>query len=577
MKKIGFFLLLSCFVLPATAQKKAPKWMAKEKKAVVSVTTYRQDGSKMATGTGFFISESGEALSGYTLFKGAYRATVTDVDGQEWPVTHIMSADELYDVVRFRVEGPKKVSYLPLAQEPLTVGTEVFLLPYTVGKIIPYQQGTVQNVNKVKDNYGYYQVSFPLEKTQLNAPLLTAEGEVFGVAQADASGKNVFSYGISAGYIRDMELTSTDVFNSVYTQIGIRKAWPKDFDQALAVLYIVASGQDAQAYLQTLDDFIRAFPESPEGYIDRAACYAYRRAELAGTPAEQQAYLGRAFDELDKAARYLPKKSDVWYNRAKLIYGVAVADSSLVLPEWSQGAALEAVEKAIGEEDIPLYRQLQGDICFSLQQYEAALEAYNRINAGDMASASSYYRAAKAKMLIPGAQLSDAIVLLDSAVAKCGTPVSKEAAPYILERIELKTQLENYREVVADYDLYYRAMGADVPDAFYFYRQQAKFRLGDLDGALADIQDAIVLNKNEPRYYAEEAAVYVRMKKYEEALKSVEKALALTPDFAACYRLRGVCYVRQGKKAEGCEAFRKAKEYGDPLADKLLQQYGGAE
>ena len=471
----------------------------------------------------------------------------------------------------------EKVTYLPLAQEPLEVGTEVFLLPYTVGKIIPYQQGTIQKVNKVGDRYGYYQVSFPLEKTQANAPLLTAGGEVFGVAQEDASGKNVFSYAISAGYIGNLELTSTDVFNSVYTQIGIRKAWPKDFDQALAVLYIVTNGQDARTYLETLDDFIRAFPESSEGYVDRAGCYAYRRAELADTPAEQQACLERAFAELDKAAGYMQKKADAWYNRAKLIYGVAVADSTLALPEWSLQAALEAVNKAIGEEDLPLYRQLEGDIYFSLQQYEDALNAYNTINAGDLASPSSYYWAAKAKMNIPGTQLSDVIALLDSAVVKCGTPVSQEAAPYILERIDLNLQLENYREVVADYDLYYRAMSANVSDAFYFYREQAKFRLGELDGALADIQDAIVLNRNEPRYYAEEAAVYVRMQKYEEALKSIDKALSLSSDFAACYRLRGVCYMRQGKKTEGCEAFRKAKEYGDPLADKLLKQYGATE
>ena len=38
MKKIGLLVLAACFALSAAAQKKAPKWMAKEKKAVVSVT-----------------------------------------------------------------------------------------------------------------------------------------------------------------------------------------------------------------------------------------------------------------------------------------------------------------------------------------------------------------------------------------------------------------------------------------------------------------------------------------------------------------------------------------------------------
>ena len=65
----------------------------------------------------------------------------------------------------------------------------------------------------------------------------------------------------------------------------------------------------------------------------------------------------------------------------------------------------------------------------------------------------------------------------------------------------------------------------------------------------------------------------VRQQKHEEALKSLDQALALAPDFGACYRLRGVCYVRLGKKAEACEAFNKAKELGDPLAERLIKEH----
>lgn len=575
MKKIGLLLIAVCLVFSGAAEENPPKWMNKMKKAVVSITTYRDDGSKLATGTGFFITETGEALSGYTLFKGAARATVTDTDGKEWNVTHILGADELYDVVRFRVDVPKKVTFLPPAQEPRAVGTEVYLLPYSVGKVVPFRKGDVRETSRVNNDYGYYRISFPLEKTQLNAPLLTDEGEVFAVAQEDASGKNEFSFGMSAAFIRNVEISSTDAFSSVYNAIGIRKGWPKALDQALAALYIVTGGKNAQDYLATLDDFIAAFPDAPDGYLSRASCYAQRRAELAESPAEQKKCLDRAFDELDRAAGRMDKKSEAWYNRAKLIFSVAAADTTLNDPDWSMQAALEAVGKAIGEDDLPVYRQLEGDIYFSMQQYDRAWEAYDRINSTEWASPSSYYWAAKAKMQLPGTPLTDVIALLDSAVVKCGMPVSKEAAPYILERVELKVQLGQYREAVADYDLYYKAMGADVTDAFYFYREQAKFRLGDLEGALQDIQEALVLNRKEPMYHAEEASVYVRKGNYEEAMKSIDRALALAPDFAACYRLRGICQVRQDKKAEGLAAFRKAKELGDPLADKLIKQYGG--
>lgn len=47
------FILICCHLLPVTAQKNAPKWMDKSKKAVVLITTYGKDGAKLTSGTGF--------------------------------------------------------------------------------------------------------------------------------------------------------------------------------------------------------------------------------------------------------------------------------------------------------------------------------------------------------------------------------------------------------------------------------------------------------------------------------------------------------------------------------------------
>ena len=134
-------------------------------------------------------------------------------------------------------------------------------------------------------------------------------------------------------------------------------------------------------------------------------------------------------------------------------------------------------------------------------------------------------------------------------------------------------KLMQYKEAVDDYDLYYLLMGGRVSDAFFYYREQAKFRLGDLAGALKDIREAIKMSPQDPNYYAEEASIYIRMQTCDQALASIEKALSIAPDFAACYRLKGVCFIRQEKKAEACAAFQKAKELGDPVADKLIQEH----
>ncbi|MEG1545081.1 MAG: tetratricopeptide repeat-containing serine protease family protein [Tannerellaceae bacterium] len=572
MKQILLLMFACCICLTAAAQKNAPKWMDKGKKAVVTVTTYGKDNTKLHSGTGFFIDENGGAFASYAIFKGAVRATVTDTDGKEYAVTSISGADDLYDVIRFNVAVPKKVAFLSLAVEPVAVGSEAYLLPYTSGKAVAFTAGKVTEVTKLKDPYSYYKLALPFVTGQASAPILTADGEVFGLAQEDASGNKDNSYAVSAAYIKSLSINSADAFNSVYSAVGIKKAWPEQVDQALVSLFLLASQQDANTYLSTLNDFVATFPTSADGYINRASHYAYNRAAMAATPSEQAALLNRALTDLATAAKYTDKKGDISYNRAKLIYGVAASDTTLTDPAWNIQAAMTAVQQAISEEDLPIYHQLEGDIYFYLQAYEPAFAAYMQVNNSPMASPVSFYWAAKAKINVPNTNISDVIALLDSAVVRCGTPISKEAAPYVLERVDLKLRLMLYKEAIADYDLYYDLVNAQVTDGFFYYREQAKFRLGDLAGALADIQEAIRRSDKNPDYLAEEASVYLRMQDYPKALASIEKALVLAPDFASCYRLRGICYLRQEKKAEACTAFTKAKELGDPVVEKLIKE-----
>ena len=573
MKRILLLFFISCLCLSAVAQKNAPKWMEKARKAVVTVKTYGKDGKELTTGNGFFISEKGDAVSAYTLFKGAAKATVTDPDGKTFPVERILGADELYDVVKFQVQIPKKTAFLELAAEPVANGTMAYLLPYSTDKNVKFGSGAITEVSKLKDPYKYYKLAIPLETSQLNAPLLTPEGKVFGLAQADATGKKDLSYALSTGYANSLAIASTDYLSSVYSNIGIKKAWPQDINQATVALYLVGNMQDAKGRLETINDFIATFPNNEEGYLNRANLYAYSRTELADSPSGQEQYLNMALEDIKTASKFSDNKGDVWFNQAKLIYSTAAADTTLTNPAWTVDAAMENVQKAIKESDLPAYHQLEGDIYFYKKQYQDAYNSYMIVNNSDVASPTSYYFAAKVLENIQGFNIGDVIALLDKAIEKSGTGMNVEAASYVLERIDWRMRLSQFAEAVADYDLYFTLLGGQVTPDFFYLREQAKFRAGDLEGALKDIQDAIKYSPNVPDYRAEEASVFVRMQKYEDALGSIAKAIEIAPDFGACYRLRGVCYVRLGKKAEACEALNKAKELGDPLAEKLIKEH----
>ncbi|MDH6343396.1 tetratricopeptide (TPR) repeat protein [Parabacteroides sp. PFB2-12] len=572
IRKISLLMLAACVTLLATAQGKAPKWLEKQRKALLTLSTYGKDNQHLQTGTAFFVSETGEALSGYGLFRGAARAVVTDTDGKSYPVTAILGADDMYEVIRFQVEITKKVPYFPIAAEPLANGIKIYTVPYTTEKKGTFKEGNITEVSKLKDPYAYYKTSIPFES--VNLPLLTENGEVFGLMQDDTAGDADISYGVSAGYARSLRVTSLDALSRTYSSIGIRKAWPEEIEQAQVMLMIMGTGKTASEYLEIINDFIAAFPSSPDGYLSRASHYAHNRTLFSLEKGETaQAYLDKAMTDWETASRQTDNKANVLFNKARVIFDVATADTTLTQKEWTTAGAMNILKEAIELDDQPAYRQLEGDMFFTLGIYDMAYDSYTKVNESDLASSLSYYMAAKSLEQIPGTNISDLIALLDKAIEKSMLAPSEETLAYILERIDMKISLAQHEEAIKDYDLYYELTGGNVGDNFYYLREQSKFRSADYAGAMEDIQTAHQMVPDNPNYIAKMASIYMRQENYTEALTTLEKALELAPDFNSCYRLKGVCLVRLNKKAEACEAFAKAKELGDPIVDRLIREH----
>jgi tetratricopeptide (TPR) repeat protein len=560
MKKVFILLLTVLQTIPLVAQKKAPKWVDKAAKAIITIETTTKDGL-VKTGNGFFVRENGEAVASYDLFKNAEKAAVTTSDGEKLPVTRILGADDMYGVVRFKVDAPKKTIFLIPAKTAMQTGSMAFILP--PGAAGEPVQGAISEITKVKGAYDYYKVEAPLSKSQESYPLLTVDGEVFALAQVDALGQGK-TYGISAAYIQSLQIASMDLFRHTYSDIGIRKAWPQSADDAQITLLLYASREDAPAYLETLNDFIATFPGNPEGYVSRASHYAYYHKELAVSGS-----LDLALEDLDRAGKLTKNKGEVYFNKAKLIFGTATGDSTFRHENWDVATAEGYLQKAIAEDDLPLYRQLEGDIALYNGDYEKAYQAYSTVNQSPMASGTSFYLAAKSRQQMPEHNYIEVIALLDSAVAK--SPAT-DAQAYLLESVELKMQAGAYEQAVKDYNQYFILTGGSVGDGFYYYRGQARFRSNDFEGALRDVEKAIFFNSGNAIYHAEMASIYLRLQNPAKAQECAEKAIALDPEFASAYRILGVSLIRQEKKAEACKPFEKAKELGDPVVDKLIKE-----
>lgn len=560
----GFYLFLSLCFWIQWGMAQTPKWVEKAKRAVFSVVTYDKDDKILNTGNGFFVSEDGIAVSDYALFKGAQRAVIIDTEGRQMPVLNIMGADDMYDVVKFRVDiTGKKVNSLTLATAPPAAGSEIYLLPYSTQKDRSCTFGHVKSIDKMVGNYFYYTLQLCLKEKMVSCPLVTAEGSVFGLAQK-SSGQDTTTvcYAADVRYAMDQKISALSYTDFALKDIGIKKALPDTEEQALVFLYMASAQLPSDKYAEVLNDFVEQYPNSADGYMRRAV----NRASMSDAVSMQ---LVEA--DMDRALELAQDKAGIRFERAKLIYNYVLNNSEKTYDNWTLDKALEEIREAVVLQPLPVYIQLEGDILFSKQDYASALSCYEQVNRSSLASPASFFRTAQTKEMMQ-APVEEIVALLDSCVSRCPMPYTDATAPYLLARAQALLNAGQARRSMLDYDAYFKAVDGKVNDSFYYYREQASLQAHQYQRALDDLAKAIELNPKELLYRAELAVVNIRVGRSEEAVKVLQEALQIDPSYSEAYRLMGLAYIYLKKKNEACEALAKAKELGNKNVDDLIEK-----
>ena len=563
MKKLILPFALFLFIQEGMAQ--TPKWVEKAKRAVFSVVTYDKEDNMLNTGNGFFVSEDGLALSDYTLFKGAKRAVIITSDGKQMPVNTILGANDMYDVVKFRVGiTEKKVMSLNVATTAPAAGADAWMLPYSTQKSIACVPGKVKDVSKVGGEYHYYTLGMAMKEKMVSCPVMNADGQVFGIAQKSSGADTAtICYAAGADFAMAQKINALSLGDLALRNIGIKKGLPDTEDQALVYLFMASTQMTGDEYMKLLDDFITHYPNSTEGYLRRANYFV---------TTQDEASFDKAVADWNQALKVAKKKDDVYYNIAKLIYAYQLSKPETTYKDWTYDTALKNIRDAKTLDPLPVYIQLEGDILFAKQDYAGALACYEQVNTSNLASAATYFSAAKTKEVLK-ADPKEILVLMDSCIARCPQPITADFAAYLLERAQANTNADQPRNAMLDYDAYFTAVNGNVNDLFYYYREQAALKARQYQRALDDIAKAIELNPTDLTYQSEQAVVNLRIGRYEEAVAILNGVIKTDSKYAEAYRLLGLCQVQMKKTDEACANFAKAQELGDPNVAELIKKY----
>ena len=552
MKKKILLILLGVMPLVAMAQ---PSWVKKATKSVFTLKTFAEDGSLIGSSNGFFTSDKGDAVSNYTPFKGASRAVVIDASGKELPVVSIVGVNDMYDVVKFRVNG--KTQPLAISSATTPVSSQVWLLPYHEVKNVP--AGTVRKAETFQGEYEYYTVAMTMPANTVSTPLINQAGEVVGLMQQPATDKDTLSYAVSARFADSLRISGFGMNEAALLQTKIKKELPDDQKEAVLALYMASSRQDSASYVNMVEDFIRKFPKASDGYMYRAQIEASSNNFAA------------AEKDMETAISNSTQKDDTHYNYARMIYNKIIFQADVPYDNWTLDKALEEIRLANTLNPQPTYRQMEANILFGQKKYSEAYDIYTELANTNLKGAEVYFSAARCKEMLKDSTAM--LALLDSAMNCFTKPYLKEAAPYLWARAQARLQAKKYRDAISDMNDYEELMVANINDNFYYLRHQAEVDGRLYQQALNDITRAIVMNPKETFYYAEKASLEIRVGLYDNAIATAKESIAIDANDSDGYLFLGVAQCLKGNKKEGIPNLQKAKDMGNLQAEALIQKY----
>ena len=530
-----------------------PGAVKKAADAAFTLTTFKADGSILATSNGVCITTDGIAISPWKPFVGAEKAVIIDAKGQRHEVECLLGANDIYDIVKFQVTG--KTVAAPLVTV-VAAGEEAWVTP--ILKSGNAERADISSVEKFMDKYNYAILKSSATDKLNGAPVVNSKGQVVGLFNISGDLQSA----TDVNYAKDFVLKGLSQNDVTLRQSGIRIGLPNTTEEAVVAL-MLSSEKPTNVHEAVVNEFITKFPQTNDGYY-ALANIQIAKGEMANADKTMQTAIGK-----------VTAKDEAHYNYARLIYRFAVThetDEKTKSLGWTLDKALDEIKKAQSTKSNDAYRHLQAQITFAKGDYTKAYEEFEALTKTKFNNPELYLEMAQSRQHL-GANDQEILDLLNKSIEMCDTPYVSTSAPYFYTRGQQLEKMGEYRKAVQDYYTYEYFNQGRLGAAFYYMREQCEIKGRMWQQALQDILIASRLEPKEALYPTEAGSLLLRLNKIDAAISAAQQAIQLDAASPDAYLILGIAQCESKQKEEGLKNIQKAKELGNTQADTFLQKY----
>ena len=237
--------------------------------AVFYIEMFDSDGRLIKTGSGFFISQSGLAVTNYHVIFGGHAAKITMDNGEVCDVVGVYDYIGKLDMALIQVDVTG-VPYLMCADSSaIQTGERVYALGSPLGLQGSFSAGIISQAVRSYEGIDYIQLDASISSGSSGGALLDATGRVIGVTSATfTSGQNL-NLAMPINIINDL---SSDSYVSLTDVINATEYYPghfpvPDFGAYFGVdVYNTQSSWSGTTYSYLLSDIPGDLEEIIDGY-----------------------------------------------------------------------------------------------------------------------------------------------------------------------------------------------------------------------------------------------------------------------------------------------------------------------
>ena len=172
---------------PASGTLSAEEIYRRASDAVFKITTHIVSEYEGGTGSGFFISPDGIAVTNEHVLSFASAAEITMPDGTTYPIESILGINKEQDLVLIKVTG-SDFPYLELGDpDLLRTAQRIYCIGSPLGFDNTISDGIVSNASREYEGNTYIQISAPIAPGSSGGALLNEYGQVVGVTTMGSS------------------------------------------------------------------------------------------------------------------------------------------------------------------------------------------------------------------------------------------------------------------------------------------------------------------------------------------------------------------------------------------------------